>query len=233
MNLVPSSLAQWVGAVATSSAVIVALFKDRVFHLFRRPKLTISISPKPPDCVLSTMNGFDRYGNLLWAGKAYWLRFWVQNGGKERAEQVQVFVSKVYKQGANKKPVQMADFLPMNLRWANARDWHNPEIFAPGISSKPLGKHCDLCFVSDPANPRDKLEGHEGQCVATLQVETFPTSNVHRLPPGEYLIEVIVAAANAGPITVYLELNLTGRWSTDPDVMFRDYLSVQLVPNPF
>jgi hypothetical protein len=229
-NLGNSSLAQWVGAIATSSAVVVALFKDQILHHFRRPKLTISISPKSPDCVITPISTLDGQGNRVWTWKAYWLRLWIQNDGKEPAEQVQVFVSKVYKLGINKKPAQIENFLPMNLRWANGRDWKNPEVFAPGISSKPLGKHCDLCSISDPANPNAKLEGYEGKCSASLALEVYSSGNDHRLPPGEYIIEAIVAAANARPVTVYVALNLKGQWSADPDVMFRDYLDVRIVP---
>src|ERR1700690_3113671 len=86
MQLGPSSLAQWVGAVATSSAVLVALFKDQIFRYFRRPKLVISISPEPPDTLLSRMRVSDKDGSDQWLG-AYWLRLWVQNEGKDRAEQ--------------------------------------------------------------------------------------------------------------------------------------------------
>jgi len=224
-NLAHSSLAQWAGAVATFSAVLVALFKDQFFHHRRRPILTASILPKPPDCVITPTH---RQATM----SAYWLRLWVQNAGKQRAEQVQVFVSRVYKLGVNKKPAQIENFLPMNLRWSNGRDWNNPEVFAQGISSKPLGKHCDLCLISDPANPNHRLKGYEGRCFAELVLEVYSVGNQHHLPPDEYIIVLILAAANADPVTVYVKLNLTGQWSDDLDVMFRDYLSVEIVPRP-
>ena len=116
----------------------------------------------------------------------------------------------------------------MNLRWANTRDWRNPEIFAAGISHK-MGKHCDLCSISDPANPKDLLPGYQGQCVATLQLEVYPSSNRHRLPPGDYVLELMVGAANADPVNTYIELNLTGKWSPDERVMLGEYLGVKIV----
>jgi hypothetical protein len=232
MGLSPSTLAQWVGAVATSAAVVVALFKDQIFRYWRRPKLGIRISPEPPDTVFSPMGVSDDQGKLQW-WKSYWLRLWVENHGKDRAEQVQVFVSKVSKRGANDKYDSIRDFVPMNLRWSNGRDWRNPEIFAPGISPTPLGKHCDFCSISDPENPQDELPGYKGQCVATLQLEVFPSANRHRLPPGDYILEVIVGAANAEAKITHVRLNLKGQWSPDPKVMLKDYLGIEIVSGPF
>jgi hypothetical protein len=159
IQLAPSTLAQWVGAIATSSAVIVALFKDEVFRYFRRPKLGIRIMPGPPDCLFSPMT-VSVEGALVWSGSSYWLRLWIQNAGMFRAEQVQVFASTLLKRDANREFKPVGDFIPMNLRWSNARDWRNPEIFAPGISRN-MGKHCDLCSISDPANPTDELKGYK------------------------------------------------------------------------
>jgi len=135
VQLAPSTLAQWVGAIATSSAVVVALFKDEVLRYFRRPKLRIRITPEPPDCLLSPIE-VSVNGMPVWSGDSYWLRLWIENTGSFRAEQVQVFVSKVLKRDAKGELIQIADFAPMNLRWSNSRDWKNPEIFAPGISRK-------------------------------------------------------------------------------------------------
>jgi len=144
---------------------------------------------------------------------------------------VQVFVSTLLKENANGAFVPADEFEPMNLRWANSRDPNNPEIFAPGIS-RDFGKHCDVCSVSDPANPTDVLEGYKGQCVANLQLEVVPSANRHRLPPGKYILEIHVGAANAASVTTYLQLKITGAWSPDRETMFREYLGVQIVPRP-
>jgi hypothetical protein len=231
LQLAPSSLAQWLGAIATSAAVITALFKDEVPRHLRRPKLTIRINPEPPDCLLSPMTFSDNKGAQVWKGNVYWLRLWVENVGSVRAEQVQVFVSKVYKRDATRRFVTISDFVPMNLRWSNSREWRNPEVFAPVISHK-MGKHCDLCSISDPANPMDLLEGFQWKAVGTLQLEVYPSGNRHGLPPGDYLLELMVGSANTDPVTTYLELNLTGQWSPDQALMFREHVGVKLVSRP-
>jgi hypothetical protein len=43
---------------------------------------------------------------------------------------------------------------------------------------------------------------------------------------------VIVGAANAEPVTTHVGLNLTGKWSPDEEVMFRDNVGVKIVPRP-
>jgi hypothetical protein len=230
MCLAPSSLAQYLGAGATLGAVLVALFKDELLRRIRRPILTVRIKPEAPDCLLvSTAVVYNQTG-ILWTGRIYWLRLWIENVGKGRAEQVQVFVSSLFKENVNGEYASVADFEPMNLRWANSRDPNNPEIFASGISGG-FGKHCDLCSVSDPANPTDH-QGYPGQCVGTLQLEVVPGGDRNRLPPGKYVLEIDVGSANAAPVTIYVQLNIEGQWSPDRETMFRDHLGVQLVARP-
>lgn len=231
MILAPSSFGQYLGAAATFGAVLVALFKDEVLRWIRRPKLTVRIESQPPDCLLvPSAIVYDRTGEL-WRGPIYYLRLWIENVGKGRAEQVQVFVSTLFKENANGAFAPVAEFEPMNLRWSNSRDPSNPEIFAPGIS-RDFGKHCDLCSVSDPDNPTDVLEGYKGQCVANLQLEVIPSANRHRLSPGKYVLEIHVGAANADSVTTYVQLRITGAWSAVWETMFREHLGVQIVPRP-
>lgn len=131
----PPSITDWLTAIGTVGAVTVALFKDEILRRFRRPKLSVRITPEAPDCLLSPST-VGREGRVLWSGNIYWLRLWIENVGTVRAEQVQVFASKLFKRNANREFTPVSEFTPMNLRWANARDWKNPEIFAPGISHK-------------------------------------------------------------------------------------------------
>jgi hypothetical protein len=224
----PSSLAQWVSGIGTTLAVFVALFKDEVLRRIRRPKLSVRLSSEPPDCVLSPMDVI-HHGMPVWRGDSYWLRLWVKNTGGFRAEQVQVFAEELWKRDARGRFLKVPDFIPMNLRWSNGRDPQTPEIFASGISRE-MGKHCDLCSISDPSNPPDELLGYKGQCVATLQYEVFPRSDRHRLPPGDYVLGLRIGAANAEPSKIFVRMNLTGTWSDDPMVMFRDFLGISIEP---
>jgi hypothetical protein len=229
MHLAPSTLASWIGAIATSAAVVVALFKDEWLRYIRRPRLRVRMKSEPPDCILIPQAIVsDNHGNPLWVGKMYWLRLWVENVGTGRAEQTQVFVARLFKKDANGGFSPITAFQPMNLRWANSIDLDRPEIFAPGISHG-FGKHCDVCSISDPANPTDH-QGYQGQCVGALQLEVVPGGDVHRLPPGNYVLRLRVGSANAAPVTAYVQINIKGPWYPDPEVMFRDYLGIRILP---
>jgi hypothetical protein len=230
-GLGPSTLAQYLGALATFLAVLVALFKDEILRWIRSPKLTVRVKPEPPDCLLVPSAVVYDHTGERWRGRIYYLRLWIKNVGKGRAEQVQVFVSTLFKENASGAFAPVAEFEPMNLRWSNYRDPNNPEIFARGIS-RDFGKHCDFCSISDPDNPKDELKGYKGQCVANLQLEVVPSGDRHRLPPGNYILEIRVGAANAVPITMYVQLNIKGSWSPDRETMFREHLGVQIVARP-
>jgi hypothetical protein len=168
--------------MATSAAVVIALFKDELLRRYRRPQLSVRLRPEPPDCLLVPNATVYNNAEVIWTRRIYWVRFWIENNGISRAEQVQVFASRLFREGANQKVAPVADFAPMNLRWSNSRDPNNPEIFTPGISGR-FGRHCDLLSVSDPANPTDQIEGYQGQCVGILQEEVVPRGNRNRLIP--------------------------------------------------
>src|SRR5438132_13893244 len=50
-NLEPGTWAQWVGGLGTLLAVLVALFGDRIRGRMFGPKLDVTVSTEPPDCV--------------------------------------------------------------------------------------------------------------------------------------------------------------------------------------
>jgi hypothetical protein len=73
-QLAPSTLAQWVGAIATTAAVVVALFKEEFMRRLRYLELTVRIQPFAPDCV-KTPIAVGNAGNPRWSGDAYFLQF--------------------------------------------------------------------------------------------------------------------------------------------------------------
>jgi hypothetical protein len=227
MQLAPSTLAQWVAAVATSLAVIIALFKEAITRRFRRPDLILRIKPADPDCIKTPVH-VTSAGNVRWSGQAYFLRVWVENRGKQRAEKVQVFLASVRRRlaGGSFEPVK--DFAPMNLRWSHT-DFVEPEIYADGISPG-MGKHCDLGCISEPSNPTlQRLPDMvEGQVTLDLWLEVFPANQGHRLPPGEYRLEIKTAGSNCMPAIHRISLNLTGRWFADERKMFSDGVGINL-----
>jgi hypothetical protein len=226
MDLAPSTLAQWAGAMATSAAVLVALFRDWLLGLFWYPNLSLRILPEPPDYVKTPIQVGNTSG-ILWTGDAYFLRLWIENTGNRRAEKVQVFVSKVLREQADRSFKPVPGFLPMNLRWSNT-DFNNPEIYADGISPQ-MGKHCDLASISDPKNPTliSIPSVPAGQVTLDLWLEVFPATLSHGLSPGTYKIELTTAGSNCEPEVHRIMVNVTGRWFDDERTMFSQGVGVK------
>jgi hypothetical protein len=202
--------ATWVGALATLVAVLVALFKEDLLAWWRRPLLMPRICLNPPDCHKTSFTG---------GLPTYYFRIWVENRGKQRAVQVQVFASRLLRKHADGRFHEDSVFLPMNLHWSHTR-----EVFADGISPH-MGKHCDLGFIPRPDLARaagiapKKLAGSESAWLS-LDLEVLPNTESHILEPGAYRLELRVAAANARPRLAILEVNVTGSWSEDQAEMF-------------
>jgi hypothetical protein len=233
-NLDPGSLAQWVAAGATFLAVLVALFKTEITHWWRRPKLSARIKLSPPDCSKTQLD-YVAQKTALTVGRAdcYYLRIWIENLGKTRAEQVQVYASKLWKRAADGSFSLVDNFLPMNLKWAHGPPPpKGPEIFAEGISPR-MGKHCDLAHVVDPkhrANVGHDLEGvPTDQTILALNLEVAPNTLTHLIAPGKYRLKLRIAGGNCSPITKTLELALTGKWYADQARMFTDGLGIKVI----
>jgi cellobiose-specific phosphotransferase system component IIC len=87
------NLAQWVGALGTILAVIVALFKTEFLQWLRRPNLKIVVSLGPPECHAVPFTFKVAQDTPIQIAQSYYFRIYVLNDGKTRAEQVQVYVA--------------------------------------------------------------------------------------------------------------------------------------------
>jgi hypothetical protein len=227
------TLAQWAGATATFLAVLVALFKDEFLRWRRKPELRVSIALASPDCHKTTINYTVQKTVITYgAAECYYLRIWVENIGKTRAERVQVFAAKLLKRYADGSFKEVEDFLPMNLCWAHGQRPSGREIFAEGISPK-MGKHCDLGHIVDPRYRKDV--GYDlptlaaNDTVLALDLEIKPNTLSHLIPPGVYLLELRVAAANCSPVSHTLEITITGKWFSEQTRMFSDGLGIRTI----
>jgi hypothetical protein len=226
------TLAQWAAATATFLAVLVALFKDEFLRWRRKPKLRLSVSLAPPDCHKTTVTYVvQKVAPTYNTVDCYYLRLWVDNVGKTRAERVQVFVAKLSRRSADGSFKNVDQFLPMNLRWSHAGS-KTPEIFAEGISPE-MGRHCDLGHLVDPSFRKDVGDDlptvPDTDTVLALELEIQPNTRSHLVAPGVYHLTLRVAAANCPPSTYVLELTLTGKWFDDETRMFTDGLGLKLL----
>jgi hypothetical protein len=225
------SAAQWFAALATFSAVLVALFKDEFLRFRRRPKLEPSIKLASPDCHKTHLNYQLIPTSIFGRTECYYLRLWIENRGKTRAEKVQVFAAKLSRKNADGSFAIVEDFLPMNLRWAHAETAPNGvEIFADGISPQ-MGKHCDLGHIVNPAARvivgEDLPTVPTGKTLLALDLEVRPNTMSHLIPPGTYQLELRVAGANCSPVKRIIEITLTGEWFDDQNRMFSEGLGIR------
>ena len=222
-----SDVAVWTGSIATLLAVLVALFKEQLVRLWRRPKIEAKIRLSAPDCHKTQMTLLDKStGAVLGSADCYYFRLWVENTGNQRAEKVQVFLSKLLRRHADGSFVEDKSFLPMNLRWSHSQlSPLGPEIFTEGISPK-MGKHCDLGHIIDPSKRVafgiDLPNVGASKTILELDLEVAPNTLTHLVPPGVYRLEMQLAAANAEPATKTIEINHTGDWNSEETRMFSD-----------
>jgi hypothetical protein len=242
------NVATWLSSIGTLLAIIVALFKEELIQLWRRPELIGRVALQAPDCekmdiqVMASQNpqllisGTNVEGQVsvtgsivpnasLWRGEAYYFRIWIENRGRQRADDVQVFAAHLRFKHADGIFRSVETFLPMNLRWSHSRT-SLPDIFA---DINPLmGKHCDLGFISDPENPTlpalPLLD--RGQVTFDLALEALSNTQSHRLLPGTYQLELRIAAANAKPVARQIQLTFSGRWYSDIKDMFKTGIGI-------
>jgi len=224
MTLAPSTLAQWVGGVGTSLAVIVALFKDSIRVWRRKPRFHATCGKETPRTVRTPIIASDGRG-AVWNGECYFVRVRVENTGKTRAEKVEISASKLDKRGPdNKTFADLTTILPLDLKWSN-----RGVAILDGISPK-MGAFCDIVAVCDPAKPyqRKPAGTPPNVTVGQLQLEVDPFTESHLLPPGTYKLTLRIAAANVLPVDKTLEFTHTGAWMQDDAAMRRDCLGASL-----
>jgi hypothetical protein len=230
------TVGQWASAGATLLVVLVALFKDAVSRWWRSPQLELSAILEPPHCqIMPVRYEVQGVAPTFVQTNCCYLRLWVENKGKMRAEKVQVFAAGLQRRSADGRFKEESNFLPMNLCWSHGQMVEGKreiEVYAEGISPE-MGKHCDIGHVVNPNNRRDWREDLPGlaatSTVLALALEVPVSTLSYLLAPGTCRLELRVAAANSPPITKVLELTLTGNWSDDPQIMFRDGISMRIL----
>jgi hypothetical protein len=138
----------WCTAILTLLAILVALFKEELTLLWRRPRLKATISLTPPHCTKTPYFVNDPESSQQKSVECYFFRLWVENIGNNRANNVQVYAAQLFKKHADGRFKEVEGFLPMNLRWANNLNPSDPAVFED-LNPK-MGYHCDLAHIIDP-----------------------------------------------------------------------------------
>lgn len=210
------SVADWIAGGSTFLAVLVALFREPIAAWLNRPRLRVRVLAGAPDVAKTTMHvrlpgPVPTFGTV----PIYMFRLWIENQGRSRAADIQVFASSLESTNDGGLSFMKVDgFLPMNLLWSHAIK--EPEVFAEGIAPT-MGKHCDLGYVAHP--PARAALGHElpsvglDMAVFCLSLETAPNTKSHLIPPGDYRLTLRIAGSNCEAIEETLRIKLTGMWS--------------------
>jgi hypothetical protein len=242
--------------MAVIVALIIAIFQDWLRALYSRPNLEISIDLCPPDCHktrLHLLSVLDMEGvpttTTLYPhtevaadiatftsgpapsriADAYYFRLKVRNLGRRRAESVEVFAAKLERKQADGTFSKVDSFLPMNLLWSYHR-----QVFLPAISPKTY-KHCDLAHIIDPSE-RENFPGEHKtwpnvsseKTVLSFDTASKPYVQSYLVPAGIYLLNIVIAAANAEPVEETLEITLTGDWYDNEQEMLSQGIGIRI-----
>lgn len=231
-----AELAQWVEAIGTMLAVIVALaialFQDKMRAWIMRPKLDVSIDVSPPDCHKTKMGvSYVTPPRTEEYIDAYRFRLKVTNSGNETAESVEVFAAQLSKQQADRTFKKVDSFLPMNLVWSH---FQPRQIFF--AISPSTNKHCDLAHIIEPKE-RDTIRAERktwpnispDKTILSLDTIVQPHTKHYLLPFGTYRLTIIVAASNAKAVRKTVEIRLTGDWYHDEQEMLEQGIGIQVL----
>jgi hypothetical protein len=161
-----------------------------------------------------------------------YLRLWVENVGNATARYVEVYARELRQRRADRKFKRVEPFPPMNPKWVHLPGFAPPMYF-PMIAPN-MGKHCDIGHIVDPAqrtqpglseeNPALGLTNQETSL--TFDLITAPNHKGHIIGPGEYELDILVAADNAAPVAHAVEITLKGPWSADETTMIRNFVGI-------
>jgi hypothetical protein len=215
-------VAYWVAAVGTAVLAVVAVFQETIRGWFYRPRFRVSAKTEPPDCVKVPFTAPD--GTLV--GDAVYLRIWVENVGNATARNVEVYAKDLRRRRADRTWERVPSFPSMNLKWANLGAIYFPRI-APD-----MGKHCDMAHITDPSTrqflqeERPTLGLTPQQSSMAFDLMVAPNHRGHIVGPGEYQLDILIAADNVRPKRVLVTINVQGPWYGDEATMLRDGVGI-------
>jgi hypothetical protein len=224
-NLEWGTVADWLVAAGTLILAAVAIAQDTIRAWFYRPTFKVSCSGLPPDCVsvpFTTLEG-------VFVTDSIYLRILVENEGNATAQTAEVYAKELRIQRLNKKWEVITSFPPMNLKWSNIGTMYTRIV--PG-----MGKYCDVGHIVEPARRQAMNEDAPNLNLTNQQTSLAfdligaPNNKTHIVGPGEYQLDIQIAAENAHPIKKTLAISLRGTWDADPEKMLREGVGISVLP---
>ncbi|MGD0590740.1 MAG: hypothetical protein ABSA44_08080 [Bacteroidota bacterium] len=226
------SITDWLQAIGTIGAVIVALFFffwERIREWWNKPHLGISLQFNPPDChrIITVAQRDD--GRIV-NPDAFWFRLTASNKGRNSAKDLEAIISNMERKNNNTWETY-SPFLPSNLKWT-----HISTQYLPMLLPK-TEKKLDLGHIMDPNFRRAFLSERNpaltnipnAQALFHFEVATQPSNGYNNIPPGEYRFELIVGAANCSPISTIISLSFSGNWNRQEDLMLQREINLNIL----
>jgi hypothetical protein len=223
-----TSLADWLTAIGTVGATIVALVLavyGQGIKLWRyQPKLKLEANVRRPDADKVRRYRPTGGGGIAVLGDSFYFRLAVANEGRTPAFDVQVFLASVERLVGSKRE-KVTRFTPLNLVWSNTGELPAKDRLTRSVllaDCPPV--LCDLVHVTDPDVRNlagEDLEGvRPGDAVLVLDLQVPTSSKGHLLEPGDYIFGLTLAASNCRSIHYRLKVEFPGIWVADMDEMF-------------
>jgi hypothetical protein len=219
------AVADWCVAGGTLVLAAVAVCQDTIRAWFYHPQFRVSVKTEPPDCVAVPFTRPDG----MFVANAIYLRVWIENLGNATAKNAEVYARELRRKSVDGTWPRVAEFPPMNLVWSGTR-----QMYFPIIASE-MGKHCDIGHIVDPAQraalreeaPRLGLTSQQTSLAFDLVAP--PNHRGHIIGPGEYQLDILVAAENVRPIKRTIAISLRGLWDDDETKMLRDGVGIAVL----
>lgn len=107
-------------------------------------------------------------------------------------------------------------------------------MYFPSIAPE-MRKHCDIGHIVDPARRNllpdedaPKLSLTSQQTSLTFDLVVAPNHKGHIIGPGDYKLDILVAADNVRPVKGKIAISLRGTWDADETKMLRDGVGVSV-----
>lgn len=219
-------ITNWLVAFGTIGLAITAVFGSWIRSLIWKPSLRISIRGGRQDCHKTFLSD-PSTGKIK--SEVYYLNFWINNEGNFAARNIEIHAKELRRERLNKTWEIVSAFPPMNLKWAHTNK-DSCLLLLNGV-----GKQCNLGHISDPSIRRELNEENPSLGLSTAQTSfcfdliVSPNHNGHIIGPGIYHLDIVLAAENHKPIPKTVELNISGKWDINEEVMLNQGFGVRIL----
>ena len=219
---------QWVIAIGTGILAVVALFQHHIKSWLTTPSLNISATSATPYCKKLL---FIHPTQQTISADGYALRISVKNTIprfriKSRAEEVEVFLSKLDRRAQDGRFHPVQGFEPANLIWS-----HSFIPFAPIAPN--MERYCFVGRALKPSQRKnfpdfDNPSLPEDETCFTLAVYPPRHTKEHIIPPGKYRLECLIGGANTKSTKKIFEIKISTSWFDNEVEMYEKGLSIEL-----